>query len=189
MILTDREIQIAIAGGAITVDPRPDAVAFSSTSLDLTLHPRITVFKRRRAGVEVILDPSNPEFHPEQSLADYTQQVTIPAEGHPLEPGVLVLAWTAETVDLKLESRIAARVEGKSSLARLGLGVHITAPTIHAGFKGPIRLEVINHGSAPIRLRPGMRVCQLIFELTLGTPERGYRGMFIGQGAANPQRQ
>lgn len=187
MILTDREIQIAIKSGAIAIEPRPNAVAFSSTSLDLTLNPDITIFKPRDKGVEIILDPSDPGFHPEQSLSNYTEQVTIPADGYPLRPNVLVLAWTAEVVDLRLESRIAARVEGKSSLARIGLGVHITAPTIHAGFRGPVRLEVVNHGSAPIRLRTGMRICQLIFELTLGTPDRGYRGMFYDQEVAGQE--
>jgi dCTP deaminase len=84
-------------------------------------------------------------------------------------------------VTLVSHNRIAARIEGKSSLARLGLGVHITAPTIHAGFAGQIRLEMINHGKVPIRMRVGMRVCQLIFEQTLGTPEKGYQGQFSGQ--------
>ena len=60
-----------------------------------------------------------------------------------------MLGWTAEYVELPIDSRIAARVEGKSSLARLGLGVHITAPTIHAGFPGQIRLEIVNHGHLP----------------------------------------
>ncbi|MEZ5888805.1 MAG: hypothetical protein R3D52_00230 [Xanthobacteraceae bacterium] len=59
--------------------------------------------------------------------------------------------------------------------------VHITAPTIHAGFDGRIRLEMVNHGKIPIRLRPGMRICPLIFEQTLGTPEKGYQGQFSGQ--------
>jgi len=70
-----------------------------------------------------------------------------------------------------------------SSLARLGLGVHVTAPTIHAGFDGHIRLEMVNHGKLPIRLRTGMRICQLIFEQTLGTPDKGYRGHFSGQSS------
>jgi dCTP deaminase len=99
---------------------------------------------------------------------------------------MLVLGWTREYVDLKTDARLAGRVEGKSSLARLGLGVHITAPTIHSGFKGRIRLEIINHGDVPIRLRSGMRICQLILETTLGTPERGYRGQFLGQSAISP---
>ncbi|MBZ0230531.1 MAG: dCTP deaminase, partial [Bauldia sp.] len=88
-----------------------------------------------------------------------------------------------EYIDLKTDSRLAGRVEGKSSLARLGLGIHLTAPTIHSGFKGRIRLEMVNHGAMPIKLRAGMRICQLIFETTLGTPQRGYSGQFLGQSA------
>jgi len=92
-----------------------------------------------------------------------------------------LLAWTRESVDLPIRSKLSARVEGKSSLARLGLAVHVTAPTIHAGFKGQIQLEIINHGAKEIILRPGMRICQLIIEATLGTPEKGYSGIFSGQ--------
>jgi dCTP deaminase len=64
----------------------------------------------------------------------------------------------------------------------LGIAVHITAPTIHAGFKGSIQLEICNHGPLTVRLSHGMRVCQLIFEQTLGTPEKGYQGQFYEQG-------
>ena len=78
---------------------------------------------------------------------------------------------------------MAGRVEGKSGLARLGVAVHVTAPTIHAGFAGQIRLEIINHGSVPVRLRTGMRISQLILELTLGTPVKSYKGRFSGQTA------
>src|SRR5258708_6917479 len=93
----------------------------------------------------------------------------------------IFLGWTEENVELPIEARLAARVEGKSSLARLGIGIHITAPTIHAGFKGPIQLEICNHGPLKVKLTPGMPVCQLIFEQTLGTPEKGYKGQFYAQ--------
>jgi dCTP deaminase len=93
---------------------------------------------------------------------------------------------------LPFRSRIAARVEGKSSLARLGLGVHVTAPTIHAGFGyadrhpewlgNPIQLEIWNTGPKPIILKRGMKICQLIFEWVDGTPEQGYHGQFRVQG-------
>jgi dCTP deaminase len=72
-------------------------------------------------------------------------------------------------------------VEGKSSLARIGLGVHVTAPTIHAGFEGLITLEIKNHGTAAIRLRPGMPICQLIFESVFGTPSVVLEGIFQNQ--------
>ena len=57
----------------------------------------------------------------------------------------------------------------------------MTAPTIHAGFDGQLRLEMYNLGSLRVKLHAGMRVCQLIFEQTLGTPEKGYAGQFAGQ--------
>jgi dCTP deaminase len=72
-------------------------------------------------------------------------------------------------------------VEGKSALARLGMGIHITAPTIHAGFKGQLQLEMFNLGPNEILLDVGMRVCQLIFEITFGTRAKGYSGSFSSQ--------
>ncbi len=127
------------------------------------------------------VDPANADFKGEAVLHDLTTQRTISNDGWLLVPQNLILAWTVEYIDLKYDARLAARVEGKSSLARLGIAVHMTAPTIHSGFKGKVRLEVVNYGPLPIRLRPGMRICQLIFEQTLGTPEKGYQGQFLGQ--------
>jgi dCTP deaminase len=90
-----------------------------------------------------------------------------------LEPNHLVLGWTIERLRLPHTSRIAARVEGKSSLARIGVGIHITAPTIHPGFGfkklkpaypgSPIRLEIWNIGPLKIKLTKGMPICQLMF--------------------------
>jgi dCTP deaminase len=183
VILTDREIKLAIERGLIKIDPRPKDEAFSSTSVDLTLDPIINEFKKPSTGIEQIIDPSIPGIDYEQTIEALSNKVTIGDDGYVLEPNKLILAWTAEYVDLRESSRLAARVEGKSSLARLGFAVHMTAPTIHAGFDGRIRLEIFNHGSLRIRLRKGMRLCQLIFEQTLGTPERGYQGRFSGQRA------
>lgn len=182
MILTDREIKLALDKGQIVIDPRPDSSAFSSTAVDLTLDESLTEFKRETGGIELVIDPGHAEFQSESTLAQISEKRQIDNDGFLLKPRQLVLAWTREYVDLAYHSRIAARVEGKSSLARLGLGVHVTAPTIHSGFKGRVRLEMVNHGSVPIRLRVGMRICQLIFEQTLGTPEKGYQGQFANQG-------
>jgi dCTP deaminase len=183
VILTDREIKIAIEEEFITIDPRPEARAFSSTSVDLTLDPALSEFKRPTAGIEQVIDPALEGFDHEHVLTQFTEKRTIDEQGYVFRPGQLVLAWTREFVDLKTRAKLAARVEGKSSLARLGLAVHITAPTIHAGFRGRIRLEMINHGPMPIKLRQGMRICQLIFEQTQGTPDLGYQGRFSGQDA------
>jgi dCTP deaminase len=184
VILTDREIKLSIVKGLIVIDPAPDEKAFSSTAVDLTLDEYVTEFKDGSGAIEQIVDPSHKDFQPEKTLELISNKITIPADGYLLRPHFLVLAWTKEYISLISHNRVAARVEGKSSLARLGLGVHVTAPTIHAGFDGHIRLEMMNHGKLPIRLRTGMRICQLIFEQTLGTPEKGYQGQFSGQGGA-----
>lgn len=184
MILTDREIRLSIARGLIVIDPAPDEKAFSSTAVDLTLDEHISELKDVEAGLEQAVDPSHKDFKSEKTLELVTNKITIPTDGYLLKPDILVLAWTKEYVNLASHNRVAARVEGKSSLARFGLGIHVTAPTIHAGFDGHIRLEMVNHGKLPIRLRTGMRICQLIFEQTLGTPEKGYQGQFSGQSAS-----
>ena len=180
MILTDREIKLALEQKTLIIEPRPSDVAYASTSVDLTLDPILSEFSITITDRH--FDPGRPGYPLSSVLAENTKRVSINEQDrYELVPNRLVLAWTAEYVDLRRSPRLAARVEGKSSLGRLGLGVHVTAPTIHAGFEGQIQLEIINHGSVPIRLRPGMRICQLIFEQTLGTPEKGYRGQFAGQ--------
>jgi len=182
VILTDREIKLALLNKLIIIEPAPDDKAFSSTAVDLTLDDNISEFKEDgTGGIEQAIDPSHQYFQPEKTLALISNKITITQEGYLLKPNRLLLAWTREYVNLTSHNRIAARVEGKSSLARLGLGVHVTAPTIHAGFDGHIRLEMVNHGKLPIRLRTGMKICQLIFEQTLGTPDKGYQGQFSGQ--------
>lgn len=181
MILTDREIRLAIANKTLIIRPEPAEEAFASTSVDLTLDPIVSEFKTHET--DRYFDPGKPGYSLERILAEETKRIEI--NRYELLPGKLILAWTAEYIDLRPSPRLAARVEGKSSLGRLGLGVHITAPTIHAGFNGRIRLEMINHGAIPIRLRSGMKICQLIFEQTLGTPEKGYQGRFAGQNTTS----
>lgn len=181
MVLTDREIQIAIENKDIWVDPEPEQEAYSSTSLDLTLDKTLTRFKPIQTGMNLSIDPSLPGFNFNAILKDTTVDFQIPEDGYPFKPNEMILGYTREYIKLNIHSRVAARVEGKSSLARLGVSVHLTAPIIHAGFEGQIRLEMKNHNSVPIILRTGMRVCQLVFEQTLGTPVRGYKGRFSGQ--------
>ena len=127
------------------------------------------------------------------SLEVFFEHITtliLSAEGSLLKPGAFVLGWTEEQIRLPYPSRLAARVEGRSSLARLGVGVHVTAPTIHAGFgflNDPqhigtrIRLEIWNCGPLHVCLEKGMKICQLILEEVHGTPEKGYEGLFATQ--------
>lgn len=188
MILTDREIRIAIQQKLIIIDPPPDDNAFSSTSVDLTLASKVFVFKGSTTGGEAI-DPGARKYDYKKLASQIMDPVDLDQRPFNLNRGNLLLAWTREHLDLRILSRLAARVEGKSSLARIGLGIHITAPTIHAGFAGNIQLEMMNHGPLPIRLRSGMRICQLIFETTLGVPEKGYRGQFADQTNQAPPRR
>jgi len=98
------------------------------------------------------------------------EDVQLDANGRVVIPDdSFILAMTLERIDLPLD--LAARVEGRSSFARLGLAVHITAPTIHAGFCGPIVLEIKNLGPHVLMIEPGKTcVCQLIFEQLSSKP-------------------
>jgi len=92
-----------------------------------------------------------------------------------LEKNQFILAKTAERVGLPISKipelpSLAARIEGKSSLARLGLLVHFTAPTVHPGFEGTLTLEIINLGPVPILLHDGVPIAQLIVEEVTGIP-------------------
>ncbi len=181
MILTDREIKIALEKKQITIDPLPDeATSYQSTAVDLTLSPIVRIFKEGVSGIH--FDPGSEEYDYKAVIDMVTtrEELTSPFT---LIPQALLLAWTNETISIPTNSRLAARVEGRSSLSRLGVGIHLTAPTIHAGFSGTIQLEVVNHGFTPVILRPEMRICQLIFEMTFGTPAKGYSGQFLGQKA------
>jgi dCTP deaminase len=170
----------------------PDPVNCSSTSLDLHLDEKLQVWRRLGgAGARVVVDPSNEEFNV-TTLANQYAELANSRDGYDLEPGTFVLGWTLEAIQLPHTSRLAARVEGKSSLARLGMGVHVTAPTIHAGFGyrqndvsfpgNPIQLEIFNLGPLTIKLTSGMKICQLILEEVHGTPSQGYGGQFSIQG-------
>jgi dCTP deaminase len=182
LVLTDREIQAAIENGHIKIVPAPDQLAFSSTSLDLTLSKFLQEWKQAAAaGVDQIVCPATAGYSFGEFSAAFANKREIPQDGYILNPNSFVLGWTEEFVELPTQARLAARVEGKSSLARLGIGIHITAPTIHAGFKGNIQLEICNHGPLKVKLNAGMPVCQLIFAQTLGTPHKGYAWQFSCQ--------
>ena len=176
MILTDREIQLALTNRQIEITPLPDEDAFGSTSVDLTLDAAGEVW-RQLPGQPIWPGAAGYSY---ANLAGRKDKIAS-LDGFILAPVAFLLAWTRERLSLPITSRPAARVEGKSSLARLGLGVHLTAPTIHAGFAGRVQLEMINFGPHEIILNVGMPICQLILEMTFGTPAKGYAGQFTGQ--------
>ncbi len=192
MILSDREIQAAIERGVIRITPLPELENWSSTALDLTLDGAIQVWKPiGGAGATTTVDPSSDEFNVTELANRYTDRESCETY-FDLKPGMFILGWTEQKLQLPHTSRLAARVEGKSSLARIGMGVHVTAPTIHAGFGyrqdepsfvgNPIQLEIWNAGPLIIRLKKGLKICQLILEEVHGTPNQGYMGRFSVQG-------
>ena len=174
MILSNVDILRAIETQRIIIDPlggqdvsRPP---FNTSSVDLRLAPTISV-PMGDAPMEIRVDrPYNREFYARNS----TQHEITRERPYNLEPNVFVLVKTLERVTLQTTveaTYYAARIEGRSSLARYGLLVHFTAPTIHAGFSGPITLEIINLGRNPISLHPNIYICQLIIECLSSCPD------------------
>lgn len=195
MILSDREIAAALDHGHIRIEPRPDRALWTSTAIDLTLDAVLLEWTPQAAAATPRLRPHRQTFNLRAMLDDPTlsRRISIdPEAGHELVPGQFVLGYTRERIHLPHRSRIAARVEGKSSLARLGVGVHVTAPTIHAGFGhrddapeqemgSPIQLEIFHLGKIPVVLDIGQAICQLILEEVREVPDRGYTGRFGDQ--------
>jgi dCTP deaminase len=192
MILSDREIRAARARGAVRILPEPAPAAWSSTAVDLTLDGPLSCWQvPKDQRDQVLICPHGNDYDFAALTRQFGREVPLGEQGHVVAPFSFLLGWTVERIQLPHSSRLAARVEGKSSLARLGLGVHVTAPTIHAGFGvsedpkhlgSSIRLEIWNIGPFRIKLEKGMPVCQLIFEWVDGTPEKGYAGQFAVQG-------
>jgi dCTP deaminase len=192
MIPSDREIKLALRRDFIRITPPPPDRAFSSMAVDLTLHKEISFWpaQQPQAGGPVVVYPARPGFDPILLLEEHGTKVILPSEGFILKPGAFILGWTEELIRLPHTSRLAGRVEGRSTLARLAVGVHVTAPTIHAGFGTTddpqypgtrIRLEIWNCGPLHVCLEKGMKICQLILDEVHGTPEKGYEGVFATQ--------
>mgnify|MGYP001571345112 CR=1 FL=1 len=158
MILSDRDIKKSIKEGRIAViSPEGDHEKnIHASSMDLRLGKWFKVYEHSKFPV---LDPLKMD-----SFAGLTKlvEITNPEEPFIVHPGDFVLGVTMESV--KLGNDIVARVEGRSSIGRLGIIIHSTAGFIDAGFEGTITLEITNINRMPVALYPGMRVCQLAFE-------------------------
>ena len=182
MILSDRDIKLAIAAGDIGVEcPEDDFMEnVHASSLDLRLGKYFKVYEHSK---HAILDPSNPE-----SFKDITRLIELD-NGKPfiVQPGEFVLGVTLEKI--KIGDHLVARVEGRSSLGRLGIIIHSTAGFVDAGFEGTITLEITNINRMPVALHPGMRVCQLAFETMSSPAEIPYHRKHSSkyQGQSMPQ--
>ncbi|MGM0385734.1 MAG: dCTP deaminase [Actinomycetota bacterium] len=170
MLLSDRDIRIQVDAGRVVLDPWDPAMVQPS-SVDVRLDRFFRLFDNHRYSV---IDPAEDQ-------PDLTRMVDVgPDEPFILHPGEFVLGATHEVVTLPDD--IAARLEGKSSLGRLGLLTHSTAGFIDPGFTGHVTLELSNTATMPIRLWPGMKIGQLCFfqlsspaEAPYGSGARGSR--------------
>ncbi len=178
VILSDRSLRDQLAAGRIVIEPLDDSLVQPS-SVDVRISHLFRVFRNHTRGViDVKLD-----------LQNLTELVEMPVgadgvgdDAFMLHPGEFVLGSTYERI--AVPDDLVARVEGKSSLGRLGLLIHSTAGFIDAGFDGHITLELANVASLPITLYPGMKIGQVSFMQMTSAAERPY-----GSGAAGSKYQ
>jgi dCTP deaminase len=177
VLLSDRDIKAEISAGRVKVEPF-DGAMIQPSSVDVRLDRFFRVFENHTYSV---IDPSI-----EQS--DLTREVAVEAnEEFILHPGEFVLASTYEIITLPDD--IAGRLEGKSSLGRLGLLTHSTAGFIDPGFSGHITLELSNVANLPVKLFPGMKIGQLCLIKLSSPAENPYGSALYGsryQGQRGP---
>lgn len=177
MLLSDRDIRAQIEAGRVTFDPW-DPAMIQPSSVDVRLDKFFRLFDNHKY----------PVIDPAQDQPDLTRLVEVePAEGFVLHPGEFVLGSTYETITLPDD--LAARVEGKSSLGRLGLLTHATAGFVDPGFSGHVTLELSNVATLPIMLWPGMKIGQLAFFRLTSPSENPYGSAVYGshyQGQRGP---
>ncbi len=178
MILSDRTLRERLAAGDIVIDPLDESL-IQPSSIDVRISHLFRVFRNHTAGaIDVKIDQGA-----------MTELVEMPVDEHGvgddafmLHPGEFVLGSTFERV--AVPNDLVGRVEGKSSLGRLGLLIHSTAGFIDAGFDGHITLELANVASLPITLYPGMKIGQVSFMQMTTPADNPY-----GQGASGSKYQ
>lgn len=181
MIFSDRSIKEALNDGRIGIEPLDESF-IQPSSVDLRVGNGFRVFQNHRHPA---IDPRSPQ-------EDLTKLIEVGNnEPFMLHPGEFVLGSTLETV--RLGNDIVARLEGKSSLGRLGLLIHSTAGFVDPGFDGTITLELSNVATLPISIYPGMKIGQVSFyQMTTsadhpyGSPELGSK--YQGQAGPTPSR-
>lgn len=166
MRLSDRDIEQQLADGRIQIEPQPDANAIAGISVDLRLDHRFRVFSNNSV---THLDLSGDRLQLEADMDRIMSKEIEIADDKALyiHPGELVLGATLESITIPDD--LVGWLDGRSSLARLGLVVHLTAGRIDPGWHGQIVLEFYNNGKLPLALRPAMVICALSFE-TLSSP-------------------
>lgn len=156
MVLSDRDIRIALDEGRIKIDPAPDLdKQLGSISVDFRLGNTFMVFEHSRYS---FIDPRHPN-----SIGDAMRTIHVEDdEAFIMQPGDFALASTMES--LELPNNLLGRLEGRSSIARLGITVHSTAAVFEPGWIGTATMELSNLGRMPVALYPGMRICAFSFQ-------------------------
>lgn len=187
MKLSDVDILAAMREGRIRIDPIPGETAINGASVDLRLGPKFRVFSMH-TGSHVDLGASRAEIAAsiDRIMSDEIEVDDV----FYLHPGELVLGATMERVELAPD--ICGTINGRSSLARLGLTVHTTAHFVDPGWSGELVLEFYNCGRMPLGLRPGMAVCAIAFEPLSSPAVRHYGARsdakYVGQSGATGSR-
>ncbi|XQW86590.1 dCTP deaminase [Thalassotalea piscium] len=171
MRLCDKDIESLIEQGKIIITPQPDSSMISGVSVDIRLGNEFRVFQDHTAAY---IDLSGPKEEMQKAMDSVmSDEIFIPdGEAFFLHPGELALAVTYESVTLPDD--IVGWLDGRSSLARLGLMVHVTAHRIDPGWSGQIVLEFYNSGKLPLALRPKMKIAALNFETMSSSALRPY---------------
>ncbi|HMM48365.1 MAG TPA: dCTP deaminase [Miltoncostaeaceae bacterium] len=176
MVLSDRTIKERIARGDLVIDPF-DPMLVQPSSVDVRVAADFRVFHNNR----------RPLIDPRENTADLTDLVSVEEGGRfILHPGEFVLGSTLEHVEIPAD--LVARLEGKSSLGRLGLLIHSTAGYIDPGFRGTITLELSNVARLPIAIYPNMPIGQISFLEMTTSVERPYAGKYGGQHGPTASR-
>ncbi|MED7948668.1 MULTISPECIES: dCTP deaminase [unclassified Streptomyces] len=181
MLLSDKDIRTEIDKGRVVIDPF-DPAMIQPSSIDVRLDRFFRVFENHRY----------PHIDPSEEQPDLTRLVEPEEdEAFILHPGEFVLASTYEVISLPDD--VASRLEGKSSLGRLGLLTHSTAGFIDPGFSGHVTLELSNVATLPIKLYPGMKIGQLcLFRLSSPSEHpygsERYGSRYQGQRGPTPSR-
>ena len=180
MILSNRDIMAEIESGGLNFDPMIESDQVSTSSIDLRLGDVFTRHLRPATGMSVTIDPDRAS--PEEVSSEHGKTITVPPGGKfELKPGDFVLGYTLERVDLP--NYLAARIEGRSKMARFGVSVHLTAPTVQADFSGQLRLEISNIGPYTVLLEPRTRFCQLIIERLSSPAQSTTQSQWQGQSS------
>jgi dCTP deaminase len=168
VLLSDKDIRTEIDAGRVRIEPY-DPTMVQPSSIDVRLDRYFRVFENHRY----------PHIDPSVEQPDLTRMIEPPGqEPFILHPGEFVLASSYEVVTLPED--IASRLEGKSSLGRLGLLTHSTAGFIDPGFSGHVTLELSNVATLPIKLWPGMKIGQLCMFRLSSPSERPYGTSGVG---------